>query len=322
MKKNIFKVIVILIVLTFLLSNCNMSKNKDLSMDMQNIKSEAKFDEAEAPEDNGYSDSIAGSEEGETSDDVNSKESSSSEDTFSNAILSQRKVIRNADVSITVKDFDKSYSQLKLLINPIGYIQDSSIKKNNYDENSIYTSGTITVRIDKDTFDKFLGNLEGLGELTDLNISSEDVTDKYFDIESRLRLIKYEEKRLEEYLLKITDPDTIFKTERRLTEIRHEIESLTGTINKWDNLIKLSTIVIHMSEKPKEKPKPEEPYLTKLKNAFSDTINGTIKFLGELLIVLIRILPVLLYLAIIALICIFIYRKATKKKNKSNKTKD
>ena len=53
----------------------------------------------------------------------------------------------------------------------------------------------------------------------------------------------------EEIFEKVEDPDIIFKTEKQLTEIRHEIETLTGTLNKLNDLVELSTITINMDEK-------------------------------------------------------------------------
>ena len=127
-------------------------------------------------------------------------------------------------------------------------------------------------------------------KLYQTNIKSDDVTDKFFDIESRLRLLKYEESRLEEYLKKITDPDTIFKTEARLMEIRHEIESLTGNLNKLSNLVQLSTITINMSEKIPAGEKAGS-YWQRLASGFTESFKGVVGFCAESLIVVVAALP-------------------------------
>lgn len=137
-------------------------------------------------------------------------------------------------------------------------------------------------------------------------------------MESRLRLVKYEESRLEEYLKKIEDPDTIFKTESRLTDIRHEIEQLTGTLNKLSDLVKLSTITINMNEKlPESLTKPvETSYLGKLKNNFLESLNGVVEFLGELLLFIVASLPTLFILGIIAFAAYSVYKKFFRNKMK------
>jgi hypothetical protein len=251
----------------------------------------------------------------------------SSNESLNNAILSQRKIIRNAYVSIEVESFDSAYARIKSMISAYGFIQESNIKKDKVyiaDGEKSITRGTIIIRTDKARFDSIIGDLKGLGTLINENIKSDDVTDKFFDTESRLRLIKYEETRLEEYLKKTTDPDTIFKIESRLTDIRHEIESLTGTLNKMSDLVQLSTITIQMSEKiPESKLKKEMTYWGKLADGFTKSFKGVINFCSELLLVIVQLLPGLVLLGIILFAFIMFYKKVLKRKFKivSNKTK-
>lgn len=245
---------------------------------------------------------------------TSTSESSSS---INNSILSQRKIIRNANITVEVENFDTAYGKIEYIISNVGYVQESKISKVKHYVDSkeiLVTNGVIIIRVDADKFNSILKDVKGLGLLTDENIKTDDVTEKFFDIESRLRLIRYEESRLEEYLKKIEDPDTIFKTESRLTDIRHEIEQLTGTLNKLSDLVELSTITINMNEKiPKSTSKPIEPsYLSKLKDNFLSSLSGVIDFLGNLLIVIVAALPVLVIIGIMLLILYFLNKKFLK----------
>ncbi|MCX7710791.1 MAG: DUF4349 domain-containing protein [Clostridia bacterium] len=250
--------------------------------------------------------------------------------TVSNAILAQRKIIRNANISVEVENFEKSYGQIKSLISAFGFIQESNIKKEkiyNEGKEKLITRGVIVVRVDKNKFENVLSDIKGLGLLLDESIKSDDVTDQFFDVESRLRLLKYEESRLEEYLKKINDPDTIFKTESRLTDIRHEIEGLTGTLKKWSDLVELSTITINMVEKGFDSNVPTaqtKSYWGRLSGSFLGSIKGVATFFGEFLIVLVQSLPVLIVLGLIVWGGIVIYRKYLRRNrfydnNKTNK---
>jgi hypothetical protein len=236
----------------------------------------------------------------------------------SNAILSQRKVIRNANVSGEVDDFDKAYGQIKSEIAAFGYVQETNIKKEKVyvdSKEKLITKGTIIIRVDKDKFDSTLTNVKGLGISFDEEIKGDDVTDKFFDTESQLRLLRFEESRLEQYLNKINDPDVIFKTESRLTDIRHEIEGLTGTLQKWNDLVALSTITINLSEKnPVSSNIPVlKGFSERFTGGFLDSLKGVIHFCGELLILLAQSIPVLILLAIILFGLLAIYRKYFKK---------
>jgi len=243
--------------------------------------------------------------------------------TLQNAILSQRKVIRNANISIVVDDFDKAYGQLGTAISAFGFIQESNIKKEKIyvDSKETYiTKGVIVIRIAADRFEGVLKDVKGLGLLTDENIKSDDITDKFFDTEARLRVLKIEQDRLEEYLKKLSDLDAIFKTQSRLTQIRQEIENLTGTLRKWGDLVDLSTITINMSEKRPDSvqvPPKEKAYWQRLLGGFKGSFKGVINFCGELVIFLAEAIPVVLLLGLLGWAALAVYGRIRKNSIKS-----
>jgi hypothetical protein len=235
----------------------------------------------------------------------------------SNAILSQRKIIRNANLTIEVDRFDEAYSKINSFILGIGYISQSNVTTERVFVGSVQKavkSGVIVIRVDKDKFDKVLSDVKGLGDVLSESMNTDDVTERYFDVDSRLRLLRYEESRLEEYLRKISDPDTIFKTESRLTDIRHEIEGLTGTLKKLDDLVELSTITINLNEKMPEGAKwaATRSYGNRLADSFKDSIEGVVRFCGDLLILIVQVLPVIFLLGLFALAVLAVYRKIGK----------
>lgn len=236
----------------------------------------------------------------------------------SNAILSERKVIRSANVTVEVENFDEAYAKLDTMILGIGFIQSTNINSEKYfvdDMQKLLRHGAIVIRVDRDKFDNVLNSLKGIGEVLSWNINGEDVTDKFFDTESRLRLLRIEEGKLEEYLKKLSDLDQIFKTESRLTEIRYQIESLTGNLKKMSDLVDLSTIAITMNEKRPGADEPSKPqtYWEKLLYNFLESIKGVTGFLGDLIIVLVAAIPILVLIGLFVLIAFLIYRKIPKK---------
>lgn len=238
----------------------------------------------------------------------------------SNAILAERKVIRSANISVEVKDYDKAYGEINSLILGIGYIQSTNINSEKYYTNNVQKlirRGTVVIRVDREKFDKVLNSLKGIGEILNWNINGEDVTDKFYDTESRLRLLKIEESKLEEYLKKLSDLDQIFKTESRMTEIRYQIEALTGNLKKMSDLVDLSTITININEKYPDSdiPPKTKTYGQKLLDNFLDSMKGVISFIGELVIILVAAIPVLVLLGLFALLAVFIYKKIPKKKS-------
>lgn len=236
-----------------------------------------------------------------------------------NKILSERKVIRSANVTVEVENFDEAYGKIDTMILGIGFIQSTNINSEKYfveDKQKLLRRGTIIIRVDRDKFDNVLNSLKGIGEVLSWNINGEDVTDKFFDTESRLRLYRIEEGKLEEYLKKLNDLDQIFKTESRLTEIRYQIESLTGTLNKMSDLVDLSTIAITMNEKRPGSDDPVKPqtYGQKLLYNFLESIKGVSGFMGDFIIVVVAAIPILILIGLFVFIAILIYRKIPKKR--------
>lgn len=236
-----------------------------------------------------------------------------------NAILAERKIIRSANVTVEVESFDEAYGKINNFILGIGFIQETNINtERTYVDSKLklIKRGTITIRVDREKFDSVLNSIQGIGDVYNWSINGQDVTDKYIDTESRLRLLKLEEGKLEEYLKKVTDLDQIFKIESQLTNIRQQIESLTGNLKKMSDLVDLSTITITMNEKSPGQvvPVKEKTYGQRLLSNLSDSLKGIVNFCGELLIILVAALPVLILLGLFIIIILFIYKRVTRNK--------
>ena len=240
-------------------------------------------------------------------------------DDTTNAILAERKIIRSASLTIEVENFDEAVDMINSIILGIGIIQESNISTDRVyveDQLKLVKKGTIVLRVNKDKFDSVINNLTGIGDVYNQSINGQDVTDKYVDTESRLRLLRLEQDKLEAYLVKLSDLDQIFKTESRLTDIRQEIESLTGNLNKMSSLVELSTITLTMNEKYPGSDKKPVPvtYGQKLLNNLKSSLESVVTFLGELLIVIVAAIPILILLGLLVLLGLFIYRRIPKKR--------
>ncbi len=243
-------------------------------------------------------------------------------DNVSNAILAERKIIRSANLNIEVENFDEARNNINSIISGIGIVQESNVVTDRVyvDGNlKLIKNGTLLLRVYKEKFDSVFNNLKGIGDVTNESITGQDVTDRFVDTESRLRILKLEQSRLEVYLAKLEDLDKIFRTESRLTEIRQEIESLTGNLNKMNSLVELSTITITMNEKnPNVIKNPNElSYGEKLLDNLKSSLEGVVTFLGELLIIVVAAIPVLILLGLFVLLGLFIYRRIPQKRKET-----
>ncbi len=99
------------------------------------------------------------------------------------------KVIRDGRVELRVEvgTFGQISSQLRSIAQDLGgYITAGETYLQEIDGVN-YTVGWLTMRIPEDRFDDALDRVDGLGERLSLNVSSQDVTEEYVDLEGRLR---------------------------------------------------------------------------------------------------------------------------------------
>ena len=77
---------------------------------------------------------------------------------------------------------------------------------------------------------------------------SEDVTDQYTDIETRLATLRTKHERLLSLLDQASKMEDIISLENALADCEYEIDSLTGEKRQYDDLVSFATITVSLSE--------------------------------------------------------------------------
>ena len=150
-------------------------------------------------------------------------------------------------------------------------------------------------------------------------MSTEDVTDQYVDLEARLRTLNATEAELRELLAESRERarkvDDVMAIYRELTGVRTQIEQIQGQLNALQNLVGLSTIQVSLAPDAAGKPIVAEGWRPgdTVRNAFSSLV----AFLQWLLNLLIVLLIVGVPVALVILIPILLVRKAWKRWGKS-----
>ncbi len=104
-----------------------------------------------------------------------------------------RKVIRNGDMAFEVDGFDSAYMQVaKIVAEENGYISSNDSQRLPNGK----MKGTVVVRVPPDHLDTLVLKLRALGDLKSQQITSQDVTKQYVDVESQLRAGRAMEERL------------------------------------------------------------------------------------------------------------------------------
>lgn len=162
-----------------------------------------------------------------------------------NLEAAEQKIIKNAEVSIEVRDNLEAEAEIQeLVLENRGYIQNTETYKN---ERRSFTN--IEVRIPAENFEVFLTAIKKVGEVTRDRVYSTDVTEEYIDLSARKKTLLVQEERLLEMLKKAQNVDELLKVENELSRVRSEIESITGRLKYLDNKISYSTVRITLNTK-------------------------------------------------------------------------
>ncbi|MBK8505363.1 MAG: DUF4349 domain-containing protein [Saprospiraceae bacterium] len=147
------------------------------------------------------------------------------------------------------------------------------------------------IRVPSESFDPLLGDLEiGVGKLISKNVSSQDVTEEYVDLNIRLDNNLAYLSQYKEILKKAKSIEEILEVQEKVRRIEEEIESKKGRIQFLDDKVNYSTLNLEISELVSSGLSNQPSFVRRMTNAFQNGIDG---FLGFIL-VLVNLWPFLI----------------------------
>lgn len=160
------------------------------------------------------------------------------------AVRRNAKLILNADLSLETQDFEKSAADIeKMTAEAGGYIESSGTYGDTGSRSANYT-----LRVPQEKFEQFYAQLGENMHVVSRSRSSEDVTEQYTDIETRLATLQTKHERLLSLLEKADKMEDIISLENALADCEYEIDSLTGSKRRYDDLVGFSTFYINLRE--------------------------------------------------------------------------
>ena len=122
------------------------------------------------------------------------------------------------------------------------------------------------------------------GRVTNRSVSSEDVSDNYYDMKSRLETKYILRDKLTSYLNQAKDIKDLLEIERQLNQVMQDIESTESRFKRLSGQIDFSTIYINMQF---ERGKDESGIiLPNIKDSWNEFVSNVIGFFWNLLKVL------------------------------------
>lgn len=255
----------------------------------------------------------------------NKRDESSQEDfgTINNgnsntAIENNQKIIKRASATIETTNFDESIEKINNEIIKLGgYLESSNTDGSSITNRNRNRRSDITIRIPSENFDIFMNGLHNIGYVPYQDLSTENVTSQYMDTEARVKSLKVQEERLLELLKQGKELKDILEIESQLSDVRYKIESYTGNLKHWDDLVNYSTVTLYVQEVDEiliEVTKPKT-LGEKMIVGFEKSVKNIIDFSKAIIIFIVSGIPYIIILIPAILIIRYIIKKRNIFKN-------
>ena len=168
----------------------------------------------------------------------------------------ERIVIKNAELSIVVEDPAASMDAISELAEELnGYVVSSNLYQTYLDSGIEVPQANITIRIPAELLLEALEQIESDAyEVQSKNISGQDVTREYTDLESQLRHLQSTEEQLREIMASANKTEDVLAVYYQLSQINREIEMINGQIQYFDQASDLSAVSVTLVAKETVEP--------------------------------------------------------------------
>lgn len=220
----------------------------------------------------------------------------------------EQMIIWNANISLEVEDTRAAMGQVQALARELGGRTTGS--ESWLEGEQLHAQ--LTIRVPTEVFEEAMARLRDLAlEVRRESSNSEDVTDQYVDLQSRLRHLEAKEAQLLEFLDDAEDTEATLAVYDHLAETQGEIEQVKGRMEYLRNLSAMATINVDLHPDEADLPVIEEGWKPGrvVRDAARALIN-TLEVLADAIIWIgIYLLPILLLIAVPVAVIVWVVRR-------------
>ncbi len=217
------------------------------------------------------------------------------------------KVIREASFTLKTQAFDDDYQALLTLTADLGGRVEYSSVSGDASAGAARVA-RLTLRVPTDSLDAFLTGAEHVGNLTNMTQSSEDVSDDYYDLQSRLDAQNAKMKRLIELMGMTENVADLIEVESAVADTQYLIDSYQSRLKGYDSRVDDSAVTVTLRE-VKVSETVEATLGDKIGQAIADSADEFVQFLEDMLVFLLAALPWLLAAAAVTGVIVVIIKK-------------
>ncbi len=234
----------------------------------------------------------------------------------------ERKVIKTYRIRMETLLYDEATARISSAVTQFGgYIAAATQEGSGVSESSSRRTATYTVRIPADRADAYIEHISDGYNVLGSSLTTEDVTDSYYNLQSRLDSLVVQEARLMEMLTQAYF-DEMIQLEDKLSDVRAQINELHARLQLMDKSVEYSYIYITLYEVKEYVAPKEETYISRLGSSFIGAFERFAQVIGEIFIIFVWLLPYILVLALVVVIVIFCTKWDRRRKHKNIKKKE
>lgn len=252
------------------------------------------------------------------------KEEVSTDTENSSGLPENRKLIQTVNMQAETENLDTVLQQIDSRIAELsGYVESSNVQNGSAYSSKRYRKATITVRIPAKDLDAFVDKVDEVSNIVSSRKTVQDVTLSYVATESRMKALETEQARLLELLAKAETMDDLLTVEKRLTEVRTELEEVTSALKVFDNQVDFATIHLNIQE-VKEYTEITEPETVwqRIGTGFMKSLKGVGNFFKEFFVFIIVSIPYFALIGLVIFVVVYIIRRSRRKRRNPQMKED
>ncbi len=231
-----------------------------------------------------------------------------------------RMIVQRASLALVVRDTRAAMESIRQLAESVGgYVSETNAYRVNEQ-----LQAQMTIRIPAAELENVLTQLRQMAVRVDReNLSTEDVTAEYTDLDSRLRNLEATEQELLALLREVRErpnatAEDILSVHRRLTEVREEIERLKGRKQYLENQVTLATVTIELIPDELAGPLVEPGWqpLRTLRNALRALVRALQWLLDAAIWIVVVVVPILALISIPFVVVILLIRRLQRRRRR------
>lgn len=232
-----------------------------------------------------------------------------------------RKIIKTYHLSLETKNFEEDSRFIVSEAEALGgYVANSSVTGNSISSDSSRTqSARYTIRVPAKSLETYVSSISETCNVYSSSLTTEDITDSYYGIQSQLDSLIIQEQKLTEMLAEAKNLQDMIVLDDKLTSVRSEINALNYRLQSMDKSVNYSYVYITLNE-VREYHVEEKTYLQELGEAIVGSMENFVGVIGNLILIMVWVFPFGFVIACIVIAVILLERRSRKKKAQKQQT--